>query len=215
MAVDLNKFWSDLQTLNPNDPGGWPWPIKITAFALIFILVITLGYFFVWQDQINELSSAQDQEKSLKQQFLTKKQQAINLDLIRKQLLDTQQSFGALLKQLPSKAEMAELLREINQAGLGRGLGVDLFKPGNERVKGVLTEVPIAIKVEGNYDDLGRFASDVAQLSRIVILTDLNITPKDATPGTPSSLFMTTTARTYRYREATIKTTNRNRRGRR
>lgn len=207
MAVDLKKFWNDLNNLNPNDPGGWPWPIKITAFAAIFIAVVVGGYFLVWEDQITQLSGAKQREKDLKKTFLAKKRQAINLDLIRKQLLDTQQSFGALLKQLPSKAEMDELLREINQAGLGRGLEVDLFRPRREAVKGVLTEVPISIKVEGNYDDIAKFASDVAQLSRIVILTDIAITPKHVSQGSPSHLYMTTTARTYRYREATVGTT--------
>lgn len=207
MAVDVKKFFHDLQNVNPNDPGGWPWPIKIAALILIFVLVIVGGYFGVWEDQITTWTGAQNKEGQLKQTFLNKKREAINLDLIRKQLLDTQQSFGALLKQLPSKAEMDELLREINQAGLGRGLQVDLFRPGRERVKGVLTEVPISIKVEGNYDDIAKFASDVAQLSRIVILSDIAINPKDVTPGSPSNLFMSATARTYRYREATVQTT--------
>lgn len=212
MAVDLKQFWSDLNNLNPNDPGGWPWPIKITSFVAIFIAVIVGGYFLVWEDSITEWSAAQNKEKQLKKTFLAKKRQAINLDLIRKQLLDTQQSFGALLKQLPSKAEMDELLREINQAGLGRGLQVDLFQPRRESVKGVLTEVPISIRVDGNYDDLANFASDVAQLSRIVILTNITIKPKDVRPGSPSHLFMTTTARTYRYREATVPTGHKRRR---
>lgn len=199
--MDLKKFWSDLQNVNPNDPGGWPWPIKITAFSLMFVAVIVAGYFLVWEDQWNEWNAAKDQEAKLKDTFLAKKREAINLDLIRKQLLDTQQSFGALLKQLPSKAEMDELLRQINEAGLGRGLQVDLFRPGPDAVKGVLTEVPIAIKVEGNYDDIAKFASDVAQLSRIVILTNISITPMQGAPGQPSVLAMDATARTYRYRE--------------
>lgn len=202
MAIDVKKFWNDLNNINPNDPGGWPWPIKIAAFVVIFVAVIVGGYFLVWQDQWNEWRGAVDREAQLKDTFLTKKREAINLDLIRKQLLDTQQSFGALLKQLPSKAEMDELLREINQAGLGRGLQVDLFRPGRESVKGVLTEVPISITVEGSYDDLAQFASDVSQLSRIVILTDISIAPKDVTAGSPSTLSMSATARTYRYREA-------------
>jgi type IV pilus assembly protein PilO len=200
--MDLKKFWSDLNNINPNDPGAWPWPVKITALTLIFVIVLVGGYFLVWQDQWTEWSGAVDEEAKLKDSFLAKKREAINLDLIRKQLLDTQQSFGALLKQLPSKAEMDELLREINQAGLGRGLQIDLFRPGNESVKGVLTEVPIAIRVEGSYDDLGKFASDVSQLSRIVILTNISITPMESR-GSQSLLAMDATALTYRYRDET------------
>lgn len=213
MAIDVKKFWSDLNNINPNDPGGWPWPIKIAAFLAIFIAVIVGGYFLVWEDQWNEWRGAVAREAQLKDTFLTKKREAINLDLIRKQLLDTQQSFGALLKQLPSKAEMDELLREINQAGLGRGLQVDLFRPGRESVKGVLTEVPISITVEGSYDDLAQFASDVSQLSRIVILTDISISTKEANAGSPSTLSMSATARTYRYREVTEATTGQKGRG--
>ena len=199
--MDLKIFWSDLQNVNPNDPGGWPWPVKITAFAAIIVAVLVAGYFLVWQDQWNEWNSAKDQEAKLKDTFLSKKREAINLDLIRKQLLDTQQSFGALLKQLPSQAEMDELLRQINEAGLGRGLQVDLFRPGAESVKGVLTEVPIALKVEGSYDDLAKFASDVAQLPRIVILTNISITPSGGQGAQASVLLMDATARTYRYRD--------------
>jgi type IV pilus assembly protein PilO len=193
--MDAKQFLSDLKNINPNNPGGWPWPIKIFAFVLMFIAVITAGFFFDWQDQLQVYSRAQAQEKNLKDTFLSKKSEAVNLDLIRKQLLDTQQSFGALLKQLPSKAEMDALLTDINQAGLGRGLQFLLFKPGKETVKGVLTEQPISIKVEGSYDDLGMFASDIAQLPRIVTITDISISPG------ANDLTMTATANTYRYRE--------------
>ncbi len=196
--MDLKKLWSDLNTINPKDPGGWPWAVKGIAFGAIFVAIIGAGYVFDWQDQLDEYSRKVDEEAKLKETFLTKKREAINLDLIRKQLLDTQQSFGALLKQLPSKSDMDALLSDINQAGLGRGLQFDLFRPGAEVVRGVLTEQPIAIRVEGNYDDLGKFASDISQLSRIVILTDISIAPA----GGPGGLLaMDATARTYRYRE--------------
>jgi type IV pilus assembly protein PilO len=193
--MDAKQFISDLKNINPNNPGGWPWPIKIFAFIVMFIAVITAGFFFDWQDQLQVYSRAQDQEKSLKETFLSKKSEAVNLDLIRKQLLDTQQSFGALLKQLPSKSEMDALLTDINQAGLGRGLQFLLFKPGKEAVRGVLTEQPISIKVQGNYDDLGKFASDISQLPRIVNLADISISP------VANALTMTATAKTYRYRD--------------
>ncbi len=195
--MDLNKFWSDLQNVNPKNPGGWPWAVKGFAFLMIFLAVIAAGYFLVWQDQWEEYSQKVDQEEKLKTTFLDDKRKAINLDLIKKQLNDTKQSFSALLKQLPSKAEMDVLLRDINQAGLGRGLTFDLFHPNKEVVSGVLTEQPISIKVTGTYDDLGKFASDVAQLNRIVILTDISISP-DPQSG---NLMMDAMARTYRYRD--------------
>lgn len=194
--MDIKKLLNDLKGINPNDPGSWPWPVKIIAFIMMFVAVVTAGYFFDWQDQLNIYSAKQDEEAHLKDTFLVKKREAINLDLIRKQLLDTQQSFGALLKQLPSKAEMDALLTDINQAGLGRGLQFDLFKPGPERVNGVLTEQPISLKVSGSYDDIGAFASDIAQLPRIVTLSNISISPASA-----GLLTMDATARTYRYRD--------------
>ena len=122
-----------------------------------------------------------------------KKRQAINLDLIKKQLIETQESFGALLKQLPSKSEMDALLTDINQAGLGRGLQFDLFKPGNEKLEGAFAELPIAIRVTGNYDDIGKFASDISMLPRIVTLNDISIKPQG------NVLAMDAVAKTFRY----------------
>ncbi len=193
--MNIDQFLNDLRNLNPRNPGGWPWPVKIAALILVFVAVLGAGFFFDTQDQLQQYSAAQDEEVRLKDSFLTKKREAINLDLIRKQLLDTQQSFGALLKQLPTKSEMDMLLRDINQAGLGRGLLFDLFKPDKEVVKGVLTEQSITLKVQGNYDDLGKFASDVSQLSRIVTLSNIGISP-----GSQGGLLsMDATAKTYRY----------------
>jgi len=197
--MDMKQFMKDLNNINPKDPGGWPWAIKNLAFLVAFLAVIAGGYFALLSDAWDEYNTKVDKEEQLKKEFLNKKAQAVNLDLIRKQLLDTQQSFGALLKQLPSKAEMDALLTDINQAGLGRGLQFDLFKPGPEVVKGVLTEQPITIRVLGNYDDLGKFASDIAQLPRIVTLSDISITPLAG--GAGPALAMDATAKTYRYRD--------------
>lgn len=183
----------DLKNLDPKTPGAWPWPAKILAFVIMFAGVIFLGAILVWQAQWEELSKAKDEEKQLKESFLTKKKEAINLDLIKKQLMETQESFGALLKQLPSKSEMAALLTDINQAGLGRGLQFELFKPGAEKINGEFTEQPIAIKVTGSYDDLGKFAGDIATLPRIVTLNDIAIAPISG------GLAMEATAKTYRY----------------
>ena len=186
--------FDDLKSLNPKTPGAWPWPAKLLAFAVMFVAVVATGAVLDWQDQWNRLKGAQQKEVTLKETFLTKKKVAVNLDLIKKQLLETQESFGALLKQLPNKSEMDELLTDINQAGLGRGLQFDLFRPGPETIKGSFAEQPIAIKVTGNYDDLGKFASDVAMLPRIVTLNDIAISPDKS-----GILTMDAVAKTFRY----------------
>jgi len=187
-----NKF-AELKSLNPKTPGAWPWLAKILALVAMFGVVVAAGAWFVWMAQLEELTRIQQEEVTLKDTFLLKKKQAINLDLIKKQLTETQESFGALLKQLPSKSEMDALLTDINQAGLGRGLQFELFKPGAETVKGAFAEQPITIKVSGNYDDIGKFSSDIALLPRIVTLNDISIV--SATGG----LVMDATAKTFRY----------------
>ncbi len=190
---DLKKSLTDLKNLNPKTPGAWPWSAKIIAFLALFIAVVVAGALFIWQDQWANLTRAQQEEGQLKETFLNKKRQAINLDLIKKQLTETQESFGALLKQLPSKSEMDALLTDINQAGLGRGLQFDLFRPGAEKMEGAFAEQPITIKVTGNYDDIGKFSSDIAMLPRIVTLNDISITPSG------NGLSMSATAKTFRY----------------
>ena len=188
------KFIEEIKNVDPKTPGSWPWLVKIAAFIAIFIAVIALGAVLDWQGEWERLSTVRQEEEKLRDTYLAKKRQAINLDIIKKQLIDTQQSFGALLKQLPSKSEMDALLTDVNQAGLGRGLQFELFKPGVEVPTGVFTEQPIAIKVAGNYDDLGKFASDISQLPRIVTLNDISITP-----GSSGILTMEAVAKTYRY----------------
>ncbi|HUV99220.1 MAG TPA: type 4a pilus biogenesis protein PilO [Gallionella sp.] len=190
---DLKNSLIDLKSLNPKTPGAWPWLAKIIAFLAMFIAVVVAGAFFIWQDQWATLNNARQQEGQLKETFLNKKREAINLDLIKKQLTETQESFGALLKQLPSKSEMDALLTDINQAGLGRGLQFDLFKPGPEVKEGAFAEQPITIKVTGSYDDIGKFSSDIAMLPRIVTLNNISITPAG------NVLSMSATAKTFRY----------------
>lgn len=187
------KLLEELKNINPKNPGSWPWVAKLLACVAIFIAVLVGGFVFDWQEQLATLSNVQQEEGRLKDAFLVKKKQAINLDIIKKQLTETQQSFGALLKQLPNKSEMDALLTDINQAGLGRGLQFELFRPGAEVVTGVFAEQSITIKVTGNYDDLGKFSSDISQLPRIVTLNDIGITPAGG------QLSMNTTAKTYRY----------------
>ncbi|ADE10352.1 type 4a pilus biogenesis protein PilO [Sideroxydans lithotrophicus] len=184
----------ELKNIDPKTPGSWPWLIKILAFVAMFVVIVAAGAVFDWQDEWANLQSSRQEEQKLRDTFLAKKREAINLDIIKKQLIDTQQSFGALLKQLPSKSEMDALLTDINQAGLGRGLQFDLFRPGPEVATGVFTEQPITIKVTGNYDDLGKFASDISQLPRIVTLNDISVNP---TSG--GVLSLDATAKTYRY----------------
>lgn len=189
MKINLDE----LKNLNPKNPGAWPWAAKILAFVILFASVVMAGALFDWQEQWSALATAKEEESQLKDAFLAKKKQAINLDLIKKQLIETQESFGALLKQLPSKSEMDALLTDINQAGLGRGLQFELFRPGAEKVNGAFAEQPITIKVTGNYDDIGKFSSDIAMLPRIVTLSDISINPV----GT--ALSMDAVAKTFRY----------------
>lgn len=188
-------FIEELKNVDPKTPGSWPWLIKITAFVAIFFVVVAAGAVLDWQGEWDNLQNVRQEEQKLRDSYLAKKREAINLDIIKKQLIDTQQSFGALLKQLPSKSEMDALLTDINQAGLGRGLQFELFKPGSEVATGVFTEQPISIKVTGNYDDLGKFSSDISQLPRIVTLNDISISSDSKGGG----LSMDAIAKTYRY----------------
>lgn len=189
------NFIEELKNVDPKTPGSWPWLIKIAAFVSLFFVVVAAGAVLDWQGEWENLQTVRKQEEQLRESYLAKKREAINLDIIKKQLIDTQQSFGALLKQLPSKSEMDALLTDINQAGLGRGLQFELFKPGSEAATGVFTEQPISIKVTGNYDDLGKFSSDISQLPRIVTLNDINI----SAPEKGGALSMEAVAKTYRY----------------
>jgi len=190
----MNNLMEQLKNVNPKAPGSWPLPIKLGALTLMLMAVVAAGAVLDWQDEWNNLSTFREEENKLKEAYLVKKKQAVNLDLIKKQLIETQQSFSALLKQLPTKSEMAALLTDINQAGLGRGLLFDLFRPGPEVATGVFTEQPITIKVTGTYDDLGKFASDISMMPRIVTLNEINVIP---TAG--GLLTMDAIAKTYRY----------------
>ncbi len=192
--MQIKTFIEELKSVDPKTPGSWPWLVKIFAFFSMFVAVVAMGALADWQGQWESLQAIKQEEQKLRETFLLKKKEAINLDIIKKQLLETQESFGALLKQLPSKSEMDALLTDINQAGLGRGLQFDLFRPGNEVPTGVFTEQPISIRVTGNYDDLGKFSSDISQLPRIVTLNEISIAP-----GTGGVLSMDAIAKTYRY----------------
>jgi type IV pilus assembly protein PilO len=186
----------EFRNLDPKDMPNWPFPAQVFVAIFIAVAFLSLGYFFVLSDQLDKLHSTQQQEEQLKQTFVDKKRQAINLEALQQQLKEIQLSFGALLKQLPTKAEMDALLTEINQAGIGRGLQFDLFRPNGEVKTAEMAEVPIAIRLTGTYNDLAAFVSDVAQLSRIVTIGDIKLTPgqgKDA-----ARMTMEATAKTYR-----------------
>ena len=185
----------DLRTLDTKQPGNWPWFAKIGAFVLIFIAIQVGFYFALWQDQQAQIEKGQQDVAKQKDTFLEKKKLAVNLEAYKQQRAEIEQAFGALLKQLPNKSEMDALLIDINQAGLGRGLAFELFKPAaSENFTEFYAELPVNIKVTGNYHDLGAFASDVAKMPRIVLLTDVKIDPpKDGV------LAMEAVAKTYRY----------------
>lgn len=193
--VDFQRIADEFRYLNPNDPGAWPLIPKVVILVGWFLAVLIAGWWFVWSDQLTELETKEQEEQTLRQQYLEKKRQAINLDLYTQQLADIDRSFGALLKQLPNKSEIESLLIEINQAGLGRGLQFELFRPGNEEFKDFYAELPIAVRINGTYHDIGAFAADIAKLPRIVTLNNIAITPmKDG-----GLLTLDATTKTFRY----------------
>ncbi len=199
--LDLNSVYehaaSQFRGLNPNEPGQWPWLPKLATWSVLVAIVVVAGWFLLLSDAHVELDAERAKEPTLKQDYRAKLAQAVNLEELRKQKLQVEEYVTQLEKQLPGKAEMDALLSDINQAGLGRGLQFELFRPGQVVVKDYYAELPIAIKVSGRYHDIGAFAADVANLSRIVTLHDMRITSgKDAAGG---ALAMEATARTYRY----------------
>jgi type IV pilus assembly protein PilO len=185
----------ELRRLNPRDIGSWPVLPKLGVLLGLLVLILMGGYLLDWSKQWDELNAARGKEDELRNTFLEKKAQAINLEAYRKQLADIEQSFGAMLKQLPNRSEMEALLQDINQAGLGRGLQFELFKPAaQENMSEFYAELPITVKLAGNYHDIGQFASDISQLSRIVTLNNISLgQDKDG------KLVMEATARTFRY----------------
>jgi type IV pilus assembly protein PilO len=185
----------DLRRLDPKNIGSWPALPKLGLLVITLVATIAASYFLDWQGQLESIDAAKRKELSLRDTFLDKKKQAVDLDAYRKQLADIEKSFGTLLKQLPSKSEMEALLTDINQAGLGRGLQFQLFKPAaSENMSEFYAELPITIRVNGSYHDMGAFASDISKLSRIVLLNDVKLTQSGG-----GSLTMDAVAKTYRY----------------
>ncbi len=185
----------EIRLLNPRDPGGWPASIKAGALATLLMAIIAVGVMLDWQGQWEILDRAKIEETELKEAYLAKRRNTANLDILRQQLQDIEQSLGTLLKQLPSKSEMDALLIDINQAGLGRGLQFELFRPAaSETMTEFYAELPITVRVTGSYHDIGAFASDIAQLPRIVTLNNISIAP-----DTKGDLVLDATAKTFRY----------------
>ena len=195
-AALQQKVQAQFRGLNPNDPSTWPLLPRLLACIALMVAILVLLWFVWLQNSDAELDQARAKEKTLKADYSSKLEQAINLDALKKQREQVQQYVTQLEKQLPSKAEMDALLSDINQAGLGRSLTFELFRPGQVNVKEYYAELPIALKVTGRYHDVGAFASDVANLSRIVTLNNVAISPPKDSNGT---LMMEATAKTFRY----------------
>jgi type IV pilus assembly protein PilO len=191
----LTDIRAQFQGLSFENVGIWPAAPRIALWAGVVLVCAVIGYFLVWQSQLDELDGLRRKEDSLKTEYRSKLQQSINLEELRRQKEQINQYVLTLEKQLPSKAEMDALLSDINQAGIGRGLQFELFRPGAVVLRDYYAELPISVRVSGRYHDLGAFATDIANLPRIVTLNNLNIqTTKDA-----GSLSLEATAKTFRY----------------
>lgn len=192
--------FDDFNNIDFNNAGSLPIPVKFVLLSLGAVLIVVAGYFLLWSDEIEANEQAEAKEQELRQTFITKKSQAVKIEAYRQQMVDIETTFGALLKQLPDRSEMDGLLTDINQSGLGRGLEFELFKPGQEVVADFYAEMPIQIKLLGNYHDVGAFATDVSKLSRIVTLNNLVITPvAKNVKGGGGMLVLEAVAKTYRY----------------
>src|SRR5580698_3273233 len=190
----------ELRGLDPRDPGRWPFAIRALTTAVCFVIVaVALIYFFVWQDRMPDLQARQDQEQQLRNEYHTKHAKAVNLAVYKQQLADIEKSFGALLRQLPSKTEVPNLLVDISQTGLASALQEKLFQPGQEVKKDFYAELPIKIELTGSYHEFGAFVSGIAALPRIVTLHDIQITPTAKDKGVYDQLQLDLTAKTYRY----------------
>jgi type IV pilus assembly protein PilO len=194
------NFAEEFRNLDKSNPGNWPWPFKIGALALMFVLIIGLAVFFIFKDQQEAFEQEQAKVEQKKTIFVEKAKLAVNLEAYQTQRADIEQAFGTLLKKLPTKSEMDALIIDINQAGLGRGLTFELFQPATaEKLTEFYAELPISLAVTGNYHDLGAFASDVSRLPRIVTLTDFVILSAKDGGKDQGLLKMTAQAKTYRY----------------
>ena len=196
-SFDFKTVLDDFRNLNPKDVGAWPIVPRVAVLLGLFAVILVAGWWFVWSDQLDALAARQQDELKLREEYVAKKSQAVNLDLYTQQLNEIDRSFGALLKQLPNKSEVESLLIEINQSGMGRGLLFDLFKPGQEVVKDFYAELPINVRMTGSYHDFGAFAGDIGRLSRIVTLNNISITTNPQSKD--GGLVMDAVTKTFRY----------------
>jgi type IV pilus assembly protein PilO len=195
--INVQEMLDDFRNLDPKDIGAWPLAPRIAVLLGVFVLVLVGGWYIWWSGQLETLEGYQQDELKLKEEFVNKKTMAVNRDLYVQQLNEIDRTFGILLKQLPNKSEIEALLVEINQAGMGRGLQFELFRPGAEVVRDFYAEMPITVRLTGTYHDFGAFAEDIAKLSRIVTLNNISIaTNQQAKNGT---LAMDAVTRTFRY----------------
>ncbi|MDD2933525.1 MAG: type 4a pilus biogenesis protein PilO [Methylotenera sp.] len=195
----------DFNNIDINNAGSLPAPVKAVLLTGVFLVLVALGYYFLWSPELEALDTEKNKEQELRKVFLEKKSQAISLEAYKTQMVEIEKTFGALLKQLPDRSQIDGLLTDINQAGLSRGLEFELFKPGQESQADFYAEMPISIKLLGTYHDLGAFATDISKLSRIVTLGDIAVTnqSKDVKPSsTDAVLVMEAVAKTYRYLDA-------------
>ena len=194
------NLMQELRSLDPRDPGRWPFAVRGLAIAICFVVVaVALIYFFVWTDRMPLLQQREDQEQQLRSEYRSKHAKAVNLVLYKQQLADIEKSFGALLRELPSKTEVPNLLVDISQTGLAAALQEKLFQPGQEVKKDFYAELPIKITLTGSYHEFGAFVSGIAALPRIVTLHDIQITPTEKSAGSFDQLQLDLTAQTYRY----------------
>ncbi len=194
--MDLSKI--NLNELDTSDPGSWPLAVKIAAIVIVSVGVLVAGYFLDTEGQLLELAALEEKEVQLKDDFKVKQNKAVNLALYKEQMAEMERSFGAMLRQLPSKTEVADLLVDVSQTGLASGLEFQLFKPQAEAKAEFYAELPIQIRVVGRYHEFGKFVSDVAALPRIVTMQEISIKPG---PTGSDELIMDAIAKTYRYLE--------------
>ncbi|MGB7740950.1 MAG: type 4a pilus biogenesis protein PilO [Steroidobacteraceae bacterium] len=198
----LQEMLMQLRGLDPNDPGRWPIGVRVATIALLFVIAASAGYYFmVWKAQRPVLLEEREREGQLMESLTVKARRAANLDAYRAQLAEMEKSFGAMLRQLPNKTEVPNLLVDISQTGLAAGLEEKLFQPQGEIRMDFYAELPISIRLTGGYHEMGKFASGIASLPRIVTLHDVEITPASADRNAtdPGNLILNVTAKTYRY----------------
>ncbi|MDW8323378.1 MAG: type 4a pilus biogenesis protein PilO [Burkholderiales bacterium] len=189
--MDLNE----LRSLDVKDLARAPLPVRLVALVLLFLAVVGVGYYLVWADGLAEVERLRNEEADLRETYAQKRRQAIHYEAYKKRLADIERSLATLLRQLPNKAEMDALLTDINQAGVGRGLEFELFRPGQEALADFYVTLPVTVRVKGDYHDMAGFVSDLAQMPRIVTLHDVSLNPVSEGSG----LVMEATLRTYRY----------------